>query len=122
MAQLERDIYVGGGMYFSSTVFCPIISKFDQDLALLWSYEMAGACDTTNSLAIDLLYADNINHKIYGVGVYRSNTAPFFEVIHSKIVLFITGHSETSNYVYQTAESNSGTCHGVVRYGHAGTN
>jgi len=95
MAQLERDIYIGGGMYYSSTVFCPIMSKFDQDLTLAWSYQMAGACDATNSLAVDLLYADNINHKIYGVGVYRSNTAPFFEVPHSKIVLFITGHSET---------------------------
>ena len=28
----------------------------------------------------------------------------------------------TNNYAYSTAESTSGSCLGVVRYGHAGTN
>ena len=66
--------------------------------------EDSGGSAVSNAygLAIDLLYADNLNHKIYGVGVFRAKTSPFAEVAHKKMVLFITGHSETGFEGYVT--------------------
>lgn len=96
MTQMGGSIYVGGAYGISGSVFCPMFSKLDKDLAPVWSKAMTGC---TSSLAIDFVYADNINNKIYGVGVYRDYTTGF-EVPSDKFFIFVTGHSESGTNGY----------------------
>jgi hypothetical protein len=45
------------------------------------------------------MYADNVNSKIYGIGVYRDYTSGV-EVPSNKFFIFITGHSESGTNGY----------------------
>ena len=68
MVQMGSSIYVGGAVDNSGSTFCSVLAKLDKHLAVTWTYWMAGCSSST---AIDFLYADDLNHKIYGLGVFR---------------------------------------------------
>jgi hypothetical protein len=89
---MGSSIYIGGAVDNSGTTFCSVLAKLDKHLAKTWTYSMAGCATST---AIDLLYADDLNHKIYGLGVYRSY-ATYEETPSDYFLLYKTGHDETS--------------------------
>ena len=70
MVSMEKQIYVGGAVTNSAfDKLCPTLSLFGfNPFVLLWSYQSPGC---SQSMSIDLLYADHMNDKIYGLMVPR---------------------------------------------------
>jgi hypothetical protein len=72
---MDGEIYVGGAIYESGSLFCPTIAKLNADLTILrWSYTTE-SCATleTESYAVDILYADFLNDRVYGLMVPRNS-------------------------------------------------
>jgi hypothetical protein len=71
---MDSYIYMGGAVgNVAGDKFYPIISKFDKDLKLQWSYSYLSCTSSSDtvSFAVDMMYADNMNDKLYGLMVPR---------------------------------------------------
>ena len=79
-------IYVGGALYYSSAGrLCPVVAKFDSNLAQNWALQPATCGNRqvnadrssftshsdTSSYAVDMMYADHLNDHVYGLMVPR---------------------------------------------------
>ena len=101
MVTMEKYLYVGGAISDSSySKLCPIVSKFDTDLNLKWSYATIGCSESgTLSMSVDLMYADHLNNLVYGLMV-RRDVSGTLELSDSYYLFFLKGNgdeSDTSN-------------------------
>jgi len=73
---MDGEIYVGGAVDGIGSIFCPTLGKFNAGLdTLRWSYK-TDSCATGTfgsvSYAVDILYADFLNDRVYGLMVPRN--------------------------------------------------
>jgi outer membrane protein assembly factor BamB len=73
---MDGEIYVGGAVDGDGSVFCPTLGKFNAGLnTLRWSYKTDSCTTAINSgvsYAVDILYADFLNDRVYGLMVPRN--------------------------------------------------
>lgn len=98
--------------------FYPIITKFDKDLNKIWSFSYIGCTSGTTGMglsddliswAVDILYAENINDKLYGLLVPR-NADGTLAAYHSYRLLMTRGNFDDfpSNAAGSTNDWNAG--------------